>query len=218
MQGKGSVLVVDDEQNLATAYERTLTLCGYEALSTDSSVEAAAIIDETTFDVVIADVVMPVYSGLALLERALARDEHTSVILITGVADEASAGASVGRAFRWLRKPVSAERLCAVVALGVAQARFDRQRADRPLEPPAREDEDTARLTLHRDGRVALGDRFGRTLWRASGSWARQGVKAGAKKLVVVLLVALLGVVTGLLRHNRTFAKWFDRLGGEARK
>lgn len=212
MHGKGEVLIVDDEPSLAETYGKLLADCGFTATCCENPGEAAALIDSNVYDVVVADVVMPVISGLVLLERAHLRDPDTAVVLITGYVDDGSAIAEavVGRAFKLMRKPFGKRQLCDVVTLGVEAAKLGRlarrrraRFAGESLTAAAGGDEfgrreDTAQITLTDDGRVLVGEgvraRLPRAVWRALGEWGRSLIATSAKKALIAALAALAGL------------------------
>ena len=122
---KGTVLLVDDEQEIAAEYARALRNEGYEVDIAFSGEEAWEKYQERYYDVVITDWKMQEMDGLELLHKidqmhpTLAR-----VIMITGFGDEESAiEAHHSHAFDYLRKPVANDEL--VERVGEAIQRKD---------------------------------------------------------------------------------------------
>ena len=78
------ILVIDDEAVIRMLVMEILEAAGYEITGADSAERALALLDDTEFDLVVSDVVMPGLSGLELLE--LVRERHASlpVVLVTG--------------------------------------------------------------------------------------------------------------------------------------
>jgi two-component system, cell cycle sensor histidine kinase and response regulator CckA len=106
--GSGRVLLVDDEDALATLGEMMLQQLGYQVTATRSSEEA--------FDLVITDYTMPRMTGVALAAEILRIRPGIPIILCTGYSDridEAKATAMGIRAF--IDKPVSCRQLAQVV-------------------------------------------------------------------------------------------------------
>ncbi|MBI5850050.1 MAG: response regulator, partial [Planctomycetes bacterium] len=81
--GLGSVLVVDDEPDLAESCAFFLKRAGYRVATAVSGAAAMKHLSESSFDVVLSDVRMPGMSGVQLLEQVKARDPDIEVILVT---------------------------------------------------------------------------------------------------------------------------------------
>ena len=67
-----SILVVDDESTTQDTLGLFLETEGYRVAIAGSGEEALTRIEQQTFDVIVADVVMPGVSGLEVLERSRA--------------------------------------------------------------------------------------------------------------------------------------------------
>lgn len=112
----GSVLVVDDEQQVRDVLERALTRGGYEVDCCTTSAEALQRLQERDFDVVISDILMEGMDGIALLRAIRALDQDVPVILITGGPSVESAVEAVEHgAFRYLIKPFKISEVLEVV-------------------------------------------------------------------------------------------------------
>jgi EAL domain-containing protein (putative c-di-GMP-specific phosphodiesterase class I) len=111
-----SVLLVDDEQLVRSAYGRVLRRAGFR-LSTASGVKAALqCVDNEEFEVIVSDISMPDGSGLDLLRALRERGIEAPVLLITGDPSVETAVSAVNYgARRYLEKPVDAEHLVATV-------------------------------------------------------------------------------------------------------
>jgi two-component system response regulator (stage 0 sporulation protein F) len=83
MPGKPKVLVVDDERNLRTLYQRELEREGYQVVSAASAREGLALIESERPDVVVLDIRMPGMDGLEALARTLDQHPQLPVILNT---------------------------------------------------------------------------------------------------------------------------------------
>ncbi len=86
-----TVLLVDDEERILAALERTLRREGYRLLRARSGDEALRLLDAEPVDAILSDHKMPGPSGLELLERAAARWPGTARILISGWPEEIAA-------------------------------------------------------------------------------------------------------------------------------
>ncbi len=110
------VLIVDNDEALARAMEETLAKVGYQCLVATSGPEGARRIEQDTFDIVVSDLVMNDVDGMEILGRARHALPEAEVILVTGHATvpKAVEAMQLG-AFNFLEKPISPNRLRAVV-------------------------------------------------------------------------------------------------------
>jgi two-component system NtrC family response regulator len=81
---KGKILVVDDDAFFRVLCSDILTGAGFFVKTASNGAEAVGVIDESQFDVVITDLVMPDMSGLEVLQRSKQHNTLTDVIVITG--------------------------------------------------------------------------------------------------------------------------------------
>lgn len=109
-EGKGRILLVDDEEALVVLGQEMLEQLGYEVVGRTDSQEALRIFSEEPgqFDLVITDYTMPHMTGLALAKELLHVRPDIPIILFTGfskmVTEEKIKDAGI-RAF--MMKPVS---------------------------------------------------------------------------------------------------------------
>ena len=110
------VLVVDDEPDLLTLMQLTLTKLGLEVITADSRQSAMAALDRQTYSLCLTDMNLGDGTGLdvlaAIAERGL--DLPCAVITAFGNADNAVAALKAG-AFDYLAKPVSLDQLRTLV-------------------------------------------------------------------------------------------------------
>ena len=80
------VLLVEDEAELLEVFGSELRSKGHEVLSARSGTEALGLIREwsNSIDVLVADVVLPQVSGIALAHKLLKRVPTAKVLLISG--------------------------------------------------------------------------------------------------------------------------------------
>jgi two-component system response regulator PilR (NtrC family) len=118
--GPPRVLVIDDEPDLRTLYELSLTREGYEVESTDCVAQSLAVLGQRHFDVIVSDMQLPDGLGLEVLRYlALAqRSERCVVITAYGSAENAVESLKAG-AFDYLTKPVDLKQFRTVVAQAV---------------------------------------------------------------------------------------------------
>jgi len=79
----GTILLADDESELAMNCERLLRPLGYRCLHARDASAAIAIIEATGLDLVVTDLRLPGIDGFAVARGALARRPPIPVILIT---------------------------------------------------------------------------------------------------------------------------------------
>jgi signal transduction histidine kinase/DNA-binding response OmpR family regulator len=85
---QASVLIVEDNQDMATYLDGLLSK-HYQTTVAYNGIEALEKFDKTSFDLVLADLMMPEMDGYELLEKIRARDEHLNlpVIFLTAKTD-----------------------------------------------------------------------------------------------------------------------------------
>ena len=90
--GRGRVLIVDDEADLADAISILLSKAGFEAAPVYSPQDAIDVFaeDPHAWDLVLTDQVMPKMKGVALAKRLLKLRPDLPIILYTGYSDSAS--------------------------------------------------------------------------------------------------------------------------------
>lgn len=118
LTGRGTILLVEDEDAVRTFAARALRNKGYAVIEANAG-EAAlkfALDKDQVIDMLISDVVMPAMDGPTLARRILAERPGLRVILISGYAEEAfRKGEDPGFTFHFLPKPFSLADLAAKV-------------------------------------------------------------------------------------------------------
>jgi DNA-binding NtrC family response regulator len=113
---KAHLLIVDDEANTLASLSRAFRLAGHQATVCDNAAKALELAKAQKFDLILSDVVMPVKSGLSLLEDLKAQGENTPVVMMSGQADiEMAVRATRLGALDFLEKPISTEKLLLTV-------------------------------------------------------------------------------------------------------
>jgi PAS domain S-box-containing protein len=114
------VLVVDDEDRIQKACHRLLTQEGCEVALADNGIKGLKMIEETHFDIVLLDLMMPGMSGMDVLTGIKARHPDTVIIVITGYATlEHSIETMKKGAFDFLSKPFSPQELRVVISKAI---------------------------------------------------------------------------------------------------
>jgi len=110
------VFVVDDNEKMLQLYARYLARGEYRVVSATSGAEAEAVLERERPDVIILDVMMRETDGWELLQRLHSRAElHDTPIVVCSVLNEPNLAYFLG-AKAYLKKPVSADDMLAVVS------------------------------------------------------------------------------------------------------
>ncbi|WP_026190688.1 cell cycle histidine kinase CckA [Methylobacterium sp. WSM2598] len=123
LTGRGTILLVEDEDPVRAVNARALAARGYTVLEAASGLEALAIIGErdTPVDLVVSDVVMPEMDGPTLLRELRKRHPTLKVIFVSGYAEDAfQKNLPEGEEFNFLPKPFSLKQLVETVKTTMA--------------------------------------------------------------------------------------------------
>ena len=118
LTGKGTILLVEDEDAVRAFASRALASRGYKVLEADSGETALKVYaeNETKIDLVLSDVVMPEMDGPTLLKELRQRGATTKVMFISGYAEDAFDKNLEGQTdFAFLPKPFSLKQLAEAV-------------------------------------------------------------------------------------------------------
>jgi CheY-like chemotaxis protein/glycine cleavage system H lipoate-binding protein len=111
------ILVVDDEVPVCKSVASALTTENYEVDTALSAEEALKKRQETRYDVIITDLMMPGLSGMDLLRTVKEKGQKTAVIMITGYPSIKSAvEATKLGAFDYIPKPFTPNELRGLVS------------------------------------------------------------------------------------------------------
>jgi DNA-binding NtrC family response regulator len=83
MSGKGSVLIIDDEQEIRESLEQILGLEGYRVASASTGQEGLKKVEDGIFDLVLLDISLPDQNGLEILKTLRHDTPDVGVIMIT---------------------------------------------------------------------------------------------------------------------------------------
>ena len=121
------VLVVDDEEDFATAVATRLRRRGYSTSAVFSGRDALRLVQETQYDVMVLDLKMPEMDGAEVLRQARRLDPHLEVVVLTGHGTVRTGieGMQLG-ASDFLQKPLPIEHLCTVVETVATRSRKSR--------------------------------------------------------------------------------------------
>ncbi len=116
MSDKGSVLIVDDNENLCTTLSFILNRKGYDAISTNNGPEAIKLVTERPFDMILMDIKMPLMNGVEALKRIKFTRSDSVVVMITAYSvEELVQEALEEGAFSIIYKPLDIEKIVALV-------------------------------------------------------------------------------------------------------
>lgn len=109
---RGSILIVDDEQQIAHLIRECLQMAGFTCVIADSGCQARHLLERQEFSVVIADILLPGMTGLELLASLRRTSPQCRIILMTGGSDERhlADALSLG-AYDFLQKPLDLPQL-----------------------------------------------------------------------------------------------------------
>ncbi len=126
MDTRAVILVVDDEEFVLNALERSLRLDGHEVITCGDPVQALALLKEREVDVIISDHLMPQMKGLDFLREAKSLRPRAIRILLTGHADLQLALRAIneGEVYRFFTKPWDDETLRLDVRLALESRRL----------------------------------------------------------------------------------------------
>ncbi|MCX5800812.1 MAG: response regulator [Candidatus Eisenbacteria bacterium] len=160
MAQKVTILVVDDELPVCKSISSALTTEQYTVDMALSAEEALRKEEESRYDVVITDLMMPGLSGMDLLRRLKEKAPDVKIIMITGYPSIKSAVLSIKLgAFDYIPKPFTPSELRALVARALESKRYHEEESTEKGTPGSR-----------RRTKVALPDN---TYCIPENSWAR---------------------------------------------
>jgi DNA-binding NtrC family response regulator len=110
------LLIVEDEETLCESLKRVLQRDGYEVDTAGSAEAALGSIDETAYDLIISDILLPGIDGIELLRRIREKFPDQLVIIITAYASiETAVGALRAGAYDYVIKPIIHEEIKRIV-------------------------------------------------------------------------------------------------------
>ncbi|HAC57245.1 MAG TPA: hybrid sensor histidine kinase/response regulator, partial [Rhodobiaceae bacterium] len=118
LTGKGTILLVEDEDAVRTFAARALGTRGYEVLQAESGEVALDVVRayEGRIDLVVSDVVMPNMDGPTMAKELKGLLPGTPIIFVSGYAEDAFAkNLDPDQEFHFLPKPFSLKQLAAAV-------------------------------------------------------------------------------------------------------
>lgn len=84
-----NILVIDDEELIVRTLSKLLEKNGYSVLVAKNGQDALAMVEEESFDLIVADIRMPGINGVEIIEAIYKNlGKNIPTIFITGYADE----------------------------------------------------------------------------------------------------------------------------------
>ncbi len=125
------ILVADDEAGLREFLTDALELDDHTVVTAKDGAEAARLLDERGFDLVLTDLKMPKLDGMQLLRKVRAEQPEVEVIVMTahGTVDNAVEAMKLG-AFEYLQKPISGPDELRLLVARAVERRGLRDRVD----------------------------------------------------------------------------------------
>jgi HD-like signal output (HDOD) protein/CheY-like chemotaxis protein len=129
------VLFVDDDPSILQALARMLRPLRHDLHPefAESGKDALALLAESPFDVVVADMRMPGMDGATFLTEVQKRHPHVIRIIFSGQSETAAAMRAIPVAHQFLAKPCEAEQVRSVIARAVGLQELLSDRALRSL-------------------------------------------------------------------------------------
>jgi two-component system response regulator PilR (NtrC family) len=110
------ILIVDDEADLVSTYERLLQRRGFRVVSAGSCRDGLVLVEREPLALVLTDLRLPDGDGLDIVRAARLAPKPTPAIVVTGFASEASRAAALAAgASGYLAKPFGASALVSLV-------------------------------------------------------------------------------------------------------
>jgi len=116
LERSGNILLVEDEEDVREVLRKQLQNEGYQVIEAKTGSEALALAKRSSFDVLLADVMIPDLNGIELVQKVGHLESSPVTIVMTGYGSiEMAVKAIKAGAFDFLQKPVSVELLSATI-------------------------------------------------------------------------------------------------------
>lgn len=125
MDESASILVVDDEEIVRRAHQRTLTGAHCKVTLVWNGEEALHAMEQHPFDVVLLDLRMPGMDGMSVLKAIKEKWPESEVVIITGYpsVETAKEAIRIG-AYDYLAKPVGPDDVINVTSAAMTQKKW----------------------------------------------------------------------------------------------
>ncbi|MBU4478080.1 MAG: sigma-54 dependent transcriptional regulator, partial [Candidatus Omnitrophica bacterium] len=128
------ILIVDDEKNVLSSFEKIMTQAGYEIFTAHSAEEGIAMAKQTELDLLIMDIKMPGMSGLEAFSKFKEVDAKMSIIIMTayGTTETAIEAMQLG-AYDYIIKPFEVPQMKELIERALHSAKI--MKTDVAYEP-----------------------------------------------------------------------------------
>lgn len=131
MPNTAKILVVDDEQAVRLSLAELLSMEGYQVTTAASGEEALRYLNETAFDLVLLDLIMPGIGGLQVMEIARQIAPDTVIIMLTAHGTLSSAITALRQgAHDYLLKPCAVDDILTSVSAGLDKRKREARRKE----------------------------------------------------------------------------------------
>ena len=115
------IMIVDDEKSIRNTLQEFLKRDGYDVVAAENANIALELLQQQDFDALLTDIIMPRFSGLALVDEIKNGNSNMQVIVMTGepTVDTAIEAVRLG-ARDYLTKPIRKEELIRTVHQAVS--------------------------------------------------------------------------------------------------
>jgi two-component system, OmpR family, alkaline phosphatase synthesis response regulator PhoP len=112
MADKGSILLVEDEENLQEALKLNLELEGYEVTCASDGAEALRKTENEFFDLIIMDIMLPEVDGISVTETLRLQQNEVPILIVSAKSSSADRVLGLKKgADDYLNKPFNLEEL-----------------------------------------------------------------------------------------------------------
>ncbi len=127
-QHRGRILIVDDEADIRESLETLLSLEGYSIEEAPNATEGLRKLEQSNYDLVLLDLMMPDRSGMEVLKEVRERDTETPICMITAYGSvEVAVEALKNGAQDYFSKPWDNEKLLLEIERLIARRRLERE-------------------------------------------------------------------------------------------
>jgi DNA-binding NtrC family response regulator len=131
---KANILIIDDEESIRFSFQRFLAAEGHDVITAASYLEALTRMDETQFDLILADIFLGDGWGIDILQEVMLRNLKTRVIVMTAYPTKETIKASFSmQAIDYLTKPLRQEGLLYSVSKALRQMGYAELEGSNPV-------------------------------------------------------------------------------------
>src|SRR6267154_4363418 len=125
---RGRILVIDDEPDIRDSLEALLSSENYRVELAANATEGLKRLENSAYDLVLLDLMMPDKSGMQVLEEVRTRDRETPIFMITAYGSvEVAVDALKRGANDYFPKPWDNEKLLIEIERTIARRRLERE-------------------------------------------------------------------------------------------